>query len=524
MTTAAPSRVVLRSELVNNVMGAGDDWAKVGKGRHLEPGVVKYDAVINPDGSVKTPERTYLLTREAIAAMRASAVGKPIIGKAGDFDHMKVNAADAVAGKYDGDVIESYDGGDGWEWIKFLVRDPETKEKCREGYQFSCAYIPTQTDDTPGKWHNVAYDAVILNAEYTHFAVVPTPRYAGATIELENSLDGGIVNKTIKGLLKALLPAKELKELANAMEADEQRAADAKTKKEKAKADFDNAMKNAASDEEKAKAKDAFEKANAEADASAADQAGAADDAEKKNAQLVEERKNKVMALRNAADAVEKAMGPEKAKEYRNEADQLEKLPLGGGDVVPDPGVTQAGLPTPEEAQLREKALLEKKNADEAAAKLAADEEAKKAAALAEKTNALLEAALGAAWPAFAPEAVEDEAAKLVLVNSADQAPLPYASQPAAVKAAWKGAYVAAPGASADEKRASLAAKAKAVVELKNAVKAKAAEAAKQEAERTERFNALRKVAEERGGLGGMPALGGDSMEDKANLGAALYG
>jgi len=49
------------------------DWAKLMTANQLEPGVVKYD---QPDGT----SRTYLLTREAIAAMRPTAEGKPVVG------------------------------------------------------------------------------------------------------------------------------------------------------------------------------------------------------------------------------------------------------------------------------------------------------------------------------------------------------------------------------------------------------------------------------------------------------------
>ena len=435
---------ILRTPLTNNMLGVSDDWAKVGRGKILEPGIVRYD---NGDGS----STTYLLTREAIAKGRPSAMGKPFIGAAGGFDHIKVNARDAANGKYDGEMVESYDGGDGWEWIRFVVRNPETIEKCRDGYQLSCAYIPIEVRDEPGLWHNIPFDSIIDNIEYTHTIATPSPRYEGANIELLNSM-GGIVNKVLKAAL-SLVPMKDLKEIINSLDEEakkkaEQEAIEKKNAEEKdakranAQSAYDAAMKNASCDEDRAKAKAAFEKANADL---GAPEAG----------------KEPVPAPVEAAEAPVGAP-----------ATDLPPQPLGGGDVTPEPGMP--GL-TPAKPPMK------------------ANAETPEGAAPVVTPAIAAEAAKEGETPA--QEAAEQDAAKVALEKK-------NAEDAAAKKA--------------EEER-----------ERKNALeKAKANAVAKAKADyiRSERFNALRKLADERGGNIGTPFVGHVSAQDKEDLGRDRYG
>ena len=210
---ASPYKEKVQHELKND-----SDWAKLFTGHHLEPGIVTYD---NDDGS----KTVYLLTKEAIAKMRSTAEGKPIVGRSGNYDHKKVQPSDFVEGEVDGVVVESFDNPEvGWEDVKFIVWDKDTKARCKSGFQLSCAYVPTETEDKPGLWHNCPYDAVILNGNYTHFAVVPNPRYEGATI-LANSLKGGIVDTMVKAVLK-VVPLPKLKEILNSLEDDAKKNAE----------------------------------------------------------------------------------------------------------------------------------------------------------------------------------------------------------------------------------------------------------------------------------------------------------
>lgn len=408
--TPPAQRRVLYGQLVNNAVQTSK--GKKAFIKHLQPGVVRYE---NEDGSFTT----YLLELDGIAAMRPTAAGIPVVGKSGGFDHVQVEPGK----KYDGVVLDSvWDGESGWEAFNADELNASTAQACEKGMQASCAYIPTETDGTPGLWHNIPYDEKILNGRYTHVAVVPNPRYEGATIELFNSTGGGVMNKVLKAAL-ALVPFAQLKEVYNSIEEDEKSKAD----KEKAKADkkaenqnaYDAAMKNAKTPEEEAAAKAAFEKANAD----------------------LEEPKVDLVAQ-----------------------------PLGGGDVQPEPGIPgqdpikkapATNAETPEQAAEREKksaeaAALEKANSEKAAAdKLAL-----------EKKNA------------------DDAAAK----EKADKAK------------------------EEDEKKNALA------------IKTKAEADAKAEAERTERFNALRRVAEERGGSSGSPFQGVTTSQEKEDLGRERYG
>lgn len=515
MTTAALAKFfpLLRGELMNNVGPEASDWPTRARGIHLVPGIVKYEAVLNDDGTEKTPAITYLLTQEAIDRGRPTASGLPIVGRSGGYDHIPgIKAEDTIDGKFDGDIWESK-SEDGKEWLYFLIKDPETKKACADGFKLSCAYFPTETDDTPGKFAGVDYDSVIKDLRYTHVAIVPNPRYdfslTGAEgsdegrIELLNSIKGGgLLNEPLKKVLVGLIGVKTLREITNAAEIDEKATA-----KEKAKSAFDEEMKNAADDDSKKKALEKYNAAIA-----AADMPGAADKATK-DAAAHAERQNRVKMLRNAADSLEAAYGGDKSKgmEHRNEADRLEKIPLGGGDVTPDPGVAPnpgtggtAAATGPLLTDEAAKKDLEAKNAAEEVSRLAKEKEEKE-----ENKNA------GEAWNSFTPDMVDEGAAVKVALIGGRIAP--FASQLPEVQNAWKAAVKAAPGATLVERCNSLKAKAANVVVKREADAA--VEKSKQE-----RFNSLREAAARRGGATTIPALGMHSDQDAADLGAALYG
>lgn len=456
--------MAIRALLVNNLAAGGDEWAKRARGKHLEPGVVRYQ---QDDGT----EKTYLLPRETIARMRPTATGKPIVGKTGGFDHRSVKPNE----KHDGYVFESLDGGDGWECIDFLVSDQETARACREGYQLSCAYVPTETDGKPGLWHNVPYDETILDGVYTHFAVVPNPRYEGAEIELVNSKDGGnIVNKVLKAAL-ALVPLKDLREVFNSIEEDEKKKEKKNAALVKAKADYENAMKNAKTDEEKAKAKEDLEKANAAAEAEG-------------------DPKSPLPEVK-----AEPQLEP-KPGEVHNDP----KPAIGGGDLPPEPGLPGQAQAKPAPAAEPAKEAP-KANAEETPEQKAAREKTEHEQAYnAEVGKAFDEHAEKLEMSA---DAVRDAAGKL----------LPHEKQNSKVQAAWRVIYDKASGKGAEEKRNSLTAAIATATERKNAE-------AEAKRKREERFNALRAAATERGGSSGTPFVGVVTLEEKQDLGRERYG
>lgn len=374
MTPTLESRI-LRGPLTNAAAGAWSPKGRKALVKHLQPGVVTYDEVKDEKtGEVLQPKITYLLDLEAIARMRPTAAGIPVVGKSGGFDHAKVENGK----KYDGVVLDSiWDGESGWEAFNVDELNPETAQACERGFQASCAYIPTETDGKPGLWHNVPYDEKILNGRYTHVAVVPNPRYDGATIELLNSVGGVIMNKVLKGVL-SLVSRKDLREVVNALEEEDKKAASEKEALEKKNAD------------EKASKKAALLQAYNAADAAAK--------TPEEKAQLKEKfEKDNAMIESGGGEGQDPAAAAPAASPAQPKAD-LPAAPLGGGDVLPEPGVPgeqikdPAGAAanaaeTPEQAQEREKKALEAKNAadaEAAAKKKEADEKAEK-----ERANAL---------------------------------------------------------------------------------------------------------------------------------------
>ena len=305
----------------------------------------------------------------------------------------------------DGVVIESFDGGDGWEKIRFMVWDEETKRKCRNGYQISCAYVPGRLDEKSGLWHNVPYDAIILDGTYTHFAIVPNPRYEGAVIFANSLKEGGtrmfnllFGGKTVEldKETKIVIDGKEtpLSELVNSLMALEATKAKVTTETEVKNALADDKtplevngkkvtlgelkeahklhLKNAEDAEAKKKAEEAAKNA---ADEEAKKKAAEDEAAAKKNAEDAEAKKKAEEAAANA--------GEECGYKIKQNAD-------GGFDVFDKEMKHVVACPTLKHAQgvVSELHGETKKNAEEMAEKAKLAEAAK-----AENFNALRKAA-----------------------------------------------------------------------------------------------------------------------------------
>lgn len=310
---------------------------KVFPGRHLEPGLVRYADIQNPITGVMGA--TFLLPKSAIDNMRGTFVGKPLVNKV----HKEITKDFIKNGKADGVVISSrFNSEDGWEWSDFIIWDEATEKNCRDGYQLSCAYVPTAINWTPGLHHNVPYDGIIENGEYTHLAVVPNPRYEGAYIVCNSK--GGIMNALkmffkkgevensveLDKSTKITLDGKEVSidELVNAHKAQEALNAKVTTAK-----DASDALTNDASEVEidgkkttvgalKASFKAQLERKNAEDDeAKKKKEKDEADEKERKNAEEKEEKEKKdkeSMEAKNAADkkaADDKVTKDQKAKD-----------------------------------------------------------------------------------------------------------------------------------------------------------------------------------------------------------------
>ncbi len=320
-----------------NMLENATEWPRLMKGRHLEVGVVRYNDIKNPRTGMQGA--TLLLTKDALDKMRNTFVGKPVVNE----DHKEVNPNWFKEGKADGIVVDGYfDGADAWEHVNFLVWDDATRKSCRNGYQLSCAYLP-KVDWTPGLSHNVPYDGVITDGMYTHLAVVPKPRYEGASI-LANSLGGpmkalslffkknGVDNKVpldlktevdcdgskipLAELVNAYAAEKAAKAnvsaIDNALDNDSMIDMDGEQMPlSKLKDSYRNAMarKNAEDEEKKKKEKDDKDKDEAK---------NAADKAAKDAAAKIETDK-KVLEAKNAADAqAKKDIEAKAAKEIQD--------------------------------------------------------------------------------------------------------------------------------------------------------------------------------------------------------------
>ena len=130
--------------------------------------------------------------------MAQSLKNKPVINN----DHRDVSPADFKNGKADGIVTSvSYNAESGWFEGEMSVWDPETKANIRNGFAVSCAYGVSDWGD-PGVHNNIPYEAEVMDGEYQHLAIVPNPRYEGATIQMNNSKGGSTMKLNIWSWLK----------------------------------------------------------------------------------------------------------------------------------------------------------------------------------------------------------------------------------------------------------------------------------------------------------------------------------
>lgn len=132
--------------------------------RHFEPGLCGYE------------NEKVLIDTDAMKRMCASFNNKPIY-----VFHQKVDLKN-LQQKADGYVTECfYNELDGWLWAKMIIVSDDGKDAISRGWSVSNAYVPTEFA-SGGQHHNVNYDRKIVNANFTHLAIVPDPRYEGARI------------------------------------------------------------------------------------------------------------------------------------------------------------------------------------------------------------------------------------------------------------------------------------------------------------------------------------------------------
>lgn len=172
-------------------------WPKAYKCNFIEPGLVFYQDLglcsvcgdkkscsegrNAPGSACKTEGEMVLVGQKALAKMAKSFIGRPVI----DVVHEDVEPNTIADGDADGIVTRVWlDGETGWWNAEFLIWNPETQKHCDSPltWSVSCAYNPTDVNSDGGDYHNIPYHQEIKDGEYTHLAIVTSPRYEGARI------------------------------------------------------------------------------------------------------------------------------------------------------------------------------------------------------------------------------------------------------------------------------------------------------------------------------------------------------
>lgn len=132
--------------------------------RHMESGLCAYE------------NEKILVDADTMKKMASSFAGKPVYVQHQTVD-LKSLQEDA-----DGYVADCfYNEVDGWLWSKIIIVSDAGKKAVSKGWSVSNAYIPTSWSGT-GSHHNFDYNRKIGDAEFTHLAIVPDPRYENAKI------------------------------------------------------------------------------------------------------------------------------------------------------------------------------------------------------------------------------------------------------------------------------------------------------------------------------------------------------
>ena len=148
------------------------------KVRFIEPGIISYE---------DKNAGTVLVSKEALDRMAPSFKGCPVIfipELHNDADkNNSFNLDDPEAPMPAGIVAEKpVWGEDGWLWVNLLVWDEGAIDALEnKKHNVSCSYI-TDEEGPGGIWHELPYDAEVIDGHYMHMAIVPRPRYEGSRV------------------------------------------------------------------------------------------------------------------------------------------------------------------------------------------------------------------------------------------------------------------------------------------------------------------------------------------------------
>lgn len=147
-----------------------------GKGRHftsrfIEAGLVNYGE-----------DHVYLVRKETIDKFIDTMVGCPVIVKHADVNDANVKDLSV------GNISKVwFNDADGWFYCEGVLTDKDAIMLVEQGQSVSCGYKVLDKDLSGGYWHDIAYDAEILNGDFEHLAIVDNPRYRDANILLNES-------------------------------------------------------------------------------------------------------------------------------------------------------------------------------------------------------------------------------------------------------------------------------------------------------------------------------------------------
>ncbi len=322
---------------------------KVFYARHMEPGVCYYDGK-GKDG--KDNGDMVLIEAEDMKKFMPSMAGCPVYVLHQKVDFGKIEKADGLISEC------FYNELDGWLWCKFIVSSDAGMRAIANGWKVSNAYLPLEWTGK-GVYHNLDYSRKIVNAEFTHMAIVPNPRYEKAEIftpeqfkdyqeklkaklaELHNSKTKGIITMKIFRTKKEEVKTEgvDKKEISFELENGEEMTLE---QAEQFYLENAKAKKNA-EDEDKKKDKDeGEEKINMDSEIQCGDEK-----------MTVKELMNRVNAMKKNADddkAKEKE-AEEKANAEKEEKDKADKEKQNALDAKAAADKKAAGLKNFKELQ-----------------------------------------------------------------------------------------------------------------------------------------------------------------------------
>lgn len=152
-------------------------WPGMYSCNFIEQGLVAYDNKESESG-----KEILYVPKETIDKMLPSFIGKPVCIK-----HNKITPENyeelRSKGVIVGNVVKVwFNPQDGWFWCDFVVDTQKGRDRIeKEKDSVSCAYAVLDAKDG-SIWHDIKYDGEVTDGEFTHLALVDSPRYEGAKI------------------------------------------------------------------------------------------------------------------------------------------------------------------------------------------------------------------------------------------------------------------------------------------------------------------------------------------------------